>query len=440
MSWVHLSLAYRRFEKLIHQLPIDMKNTAPVLLLVLALTLAPTLAAQTNWTRQTPVVEDVTWNSVAFADADHGVVVGADGRIMRTTDGGSTWSDVRGSTGSKLSRVRFHSATNGHAVGDGGLLLRTTDAGATWSTVDAGTPQGLFDVWFFNDTHGMVAGQAGLLRATTDGGATWTARATGFANNNVYSITFATDSIGWICGNAGKIARTLNGGRTWNGQTSPITNRGLQSIAAASPTVVTCVGESGTLLHTRDGGRTWVSKGPWVSVPISSYYLSGVAHLDTNRVIVVGWQGLIVTSTDGGTTWPVEIVPDDQNLQGIHFVSERIGSICGWRNSVYRSTNGGGILSREAPPAASTITALAVHPQPARTGAQLTLSATLARAGAVRVSLHDLMGREVLARDLVAEAPGAFARTLGLGMLPPGVYVVRMAVGASLRAVPIVVR
>jgi photosystem II stability/assembly factor-like uncharacterized protein len=58
-----------------------------------------------------------------------GTAVGADGTILRTTDGGSTWITQTSGTTNYLIGVSFTDAMTGTAVGADGTILRTTTGG-----------------------------------------------------------------------------------------------------------------------------------------------------------------------------------------------------------------------------------------------------------------------------------------------------------------------
>jgi photosystem II stability/assembly factor-like uncharacterized protein len=85
---------------------------------------------------------------IAFADARHGWVVGIHGAILATADGGRTWTPQHSGTECDLRDVAFTDAHQGIVVGNsmhvvdgdwecatlnGSVILRTTDGGATWT-------------------------------------------------------------------------------------------------------------------------------------------------------------------------------------------------------------------------------------------------------------------------------------------------------------------
>jgi photosystem II stability/assembly factor-like uncharacterized protein len=55
--------------------------------------------------------------------------VGVGGTIVRTTDGGATWTPQASGTTNILHGVSFVDANTGTAVGDSGTILRTDTGG-----------------------------------------------------------------------------------------------------------------------------------------------------------------------------------------------------------------------------------------------------------------------------------------------------------------------
>ena len=63
--------------------------------------------------------------------------MGEHGTVLRTGDGGLTWTTVGVPTREDLTAVWFTDATNGWIVGDGEAMLHTVDVGTTWTTTVA---------------------------------------------------------------------------------------------------------------------------------------------------------------------------------------------------------------------------------------------------------------------------------------------------------------
>jgi len=88
-----------------------------------------------QWHWQNPFPQGNTLRGASFVDANTGTVVGDYGTIVRTTDGGNSWTVQASGTTQDLWAVSFTDANNGTAVGGtigGSTILRTTDGGDTW--------------------------------------------------------------------------------------------------------------------------------------------------------------------------------------------------------------------------------------------------------------------------------------------------------------------
>lgn len=70
---------------------------------------------------------------VYFINLTTGWVVGCDGTILYTDNGGETWQRQNSGVFNCLHGVVFVNAKEGWAVGDG-IILHTTDGGVPWTT------------------------------------------------------------------------------------------------------------------------------------------------------------------------------------------------------------------------------------------------------------------------------------------------------------------
>src|SRR5687767_6755748 len=111
---------------------------------------------------------------MSFPSTDVGYLLSADGRVLRTADGGRSFSQrtaVPGDQGLALS-LMFRNESNGVAVTAGGNIFRTVNGGEDWTREFDGNPP-LNDV-LFRENYGVAVGDGGAFLASSDGGDTWT--------------------------------------------------------------------------------------------------------------------------------------------------------------------------------------------------------------------------------------------------------------------------
>ena len=173
-----------------------------------------------------------TWNPInntvggiyQFVDANNGWMIGSAinnvggstlNNIYRTTDGGSTWSGQTSNIGN-ANALYFSDLLHGWIVGNNGLILKTIDGGTNWTTVTnaALTSQFRSKAVFFLDANTGWIGTGNentegvgsqLILATKDGGSTWTTQSTP-VTNSIFSISFWDANNGWFTSNRGQIA------------------------------------------------------------------------------------------------------------------------------------------------------------------------------------------------------------------------------------------
>ena len=148
---------------------------------------------------------------------------GAHPRLVRTTDGGATWTECQfGELGyGQVYDVHFLDPLNGWAAGidSEGLgghegLFRTTDGGLTWEYqwLFPYPPQLLRTVHFTSPTDGIAMGGFGLTYATDDGGATWHLCMRACIDDAVDSLSFLDDQTGYAVTSMGAVLKTTVGG------------------------------------------------------------------------------------------------------------------------------------------------------------------------------------------------------------------------------------
>ena len=147
---------------------------------------------------------DVALTSVSFVDDRQGWAVGHWGVILRTADGGETWtlqrSDIR--TDRPLFAVNFVDARRGVAVGLWSLVLVTADGGAHWQEVTMPVPEGakkadLNLLALFADARGRIfaAAEKGMVLRSDDEGLHWSYLSTGYKGSLWTSVATADGTL-----------------------------------------------------------------------------------------------------------------------------------------------------------------------------------------------------------------------------------------------------
>lgn len=130
-----------------------------------------------HWT-QSPSPADETLTRVRFTDAQHGWVLGYDGLLMHSDDGGAHWQIklFNPKWGKPWYDLHFSDAEHGWLVGANGAMKKTDDGGQTWTDVDASVLQdqpNLYNLVQLGDGTLMLAGERGFMARSTDAGASW---------------------------------------------------------------------------------------------------------------------------------------------------------------------------------------------------------------------------------------------------------------------------
>lgn len=249
-----------------------------------------------------------SWKAVAHPSPDLIVVVGDSaellmmdenfneffkrkGLMLRSADGGATWSAYRSDSNKQYGGISMCSPEHGvilqwhipnryneapGLIGDS--LLRTTDGWQSWTSV--GLPAGVRAcrqvVCVQPDVYMLLVYDMGLKKyvvlRTTDGGATW--QKSGGIPDGLEKMTFVDPMRGWAAGGIGSsvsgrtrdiVAHTLDGGMTWTIQhdlETVLDAGGLTDIDFADADNGIATGRQAKILRTRDGGATWVREFP----------------------------------------------------------------------------------------------------------------------------------------------------------------------------------
>jgi len=217
--------------------------------------------------------------SVSAVDTDTAWAVGANGLILHTTDRGERW--VRQGAGQvppvELDGVYAADAYHAWVVGENepgkeyGTILRTTDGGKTWSKVPyAITHTSSPSACYLITVHGYgpntvwAVGRDQVIHVSvTSAGIRAVDRTPQFGDYDINGVFAVSRKILWTVGDGSVVYRSVNGGRGWK-ERSPQGAGYVFRVSALDghSAWVTTGGYSGhgQILYTADGGRSWTSQ------------------------------------------------------------------------------------------------------------------------------------------------------------------------------------
>lgn len=236
--------------------------------------------------------------------------------IIKSTDGGQTWSRISDSIGVYQYRSVASLAINpansnvlyaGTAGRFGGSLYKSADGGATWRELtghkylESGVISLAIDPAHTRTVYAGTAGRGDVLKST-DAGQTW--RLTGLQETNtlIHDLLINPQSPGEIYAAYGELSRSRDGGDTWErferGLPKQMEAVGLEG--AGSLFLSATYKDTGGIYEWSPGDSTWIRIG--IDALKQSYYYSVMEFSEANGKLYVGMEnGLYVKDLGRGT-------------------------------------------------------------------------------------------------------------------------------------------
>ncbi len=247
----------------------------------------------------------------------------------------------------QLNWVHFLDSSKGFIVGNNGSVYKTTDGGGSWSysVVDPLNTVDLFCVTFSNDSLGWISGRYGSIFSTTNGGVTWKTESTFseiFGGYYLTQIQFINKANGWLVGSSPYIYNTSSSGKGWCVTPSGF-NSIFQKIQMVNAQIGYANGSSGSAAKTVDGGTTWQPLQTGITETFNSIFFN-----NASAGFMIGTEGAIIKTTNGGEVWNKYPNSPKEYLSAIRFATDSIGWIVGANGSIYKTTNAGSVWSKES--------------------------------------------------------------------------------------------
>jgi len=293
-----------------------------------------------RWTLLTWPSTDHIAGALAIAPSDPQVVYVVGTSMLRSADGGTTWTDMAPVTEAASVWVDPGDA-NTLLVGGLDGVYRSTDGGASWQPVATVAVNDVVTTLMPDPAvpHRFWAGTsaAGLFRSD-DGGSTWHSDSTGLpAKRSVEGITFS--SAGALCAvTQFGVFRRAPTAASWTPSSNGVTGSQVNSLAyAPSDSAVLYAGLQGQgLFRSADGGTSWSYAG------LRGQDVSSVAVSPTRASTI--WAATLTSirrSTDGGVTWVKQFAVPAPTAVAVAPSSPSTLYVTTFQNGVYRSADGG---------------------------------------------------------------------------------------------------
>ena len=283
----------------------------------------------------TPLEPGFRPNDLSFLDETTGYVVGPDGAIARTRDGGESWVRLETSITTSIEAVDFLNERVGVVAGASAAVGLTFDGGESWQVYSfLDEPREVPDGTYWLDmtdpsvlarrnlrsAHAhdadtfIVAGEYGLVYRTTDGGRSWEDISI-VSPQTMYGIDTTADGTIFVAGGMGladntNVLRSVDGGRSWRELHGDLGNpAGGISVAETGRIIVTGAAfffadEFGDRLRRLPdllGAMVWEGTvGYWGAAEIDehgAWILQGSGFSDDGRGVSV------LSSVDAGESW-----------------------------------------------------------------------------------------------------------------------------------------
>jgi photosystem II stability/assembly factor-like uncharacterized protein len=243
------------------------------------------------------------------------LVNGERGRIFYSDDLAVTWKQSSTPVLAALTSMAFVNEKIGIAVGHRGVIMKTTDGGISWKNVkvESDNPQAILNVWM-NGRRGIAVGAYGNYLETVDEGDTWIRRRVIDKDFDLHLNAVVADQSMPIllAGESGTIAKYSEKTNHWDKLDSPYEGTYFGGIRLRSG-VILLHGMRGVVYRTVDSGKNWKK------IELKNYQgaVQSAVQLKDGSVLLVGAAGLVAISKDNGASFAVKQTQERRHISHV---------------------------------------------------------------------------------------------------------------------------
>ncbi len=414
-----------------------------------------TIDAGDSWNLQNNEFANDLYSLSAVGDLC--VAVGATGTIVRSSNGGNSWSSTPHSFSYfDMMAIKASNASNIVGINSYNFVV-SYNGGANWETYDLPFAPA-HAMFFLNSMTGWVITSGSSISRTITGGVTWEKRSIPMSAP-VNSIFFINDQTGWATTDNG-IYKTLNSGINWTNYVDPNFFLEYDEITFTNElTGWVSADDNLSIVKTTNGGINWFSlgKNQWNAMAmhflnsqtgwIATYShfrrttnggttwdsISGVNDIIDMQFVnsLTGWaaasslpsrvSGKIYRTTDGGFNWITQYSSPYNNFRAVSFINENTGWAVGSYGSILKTTTGGNVfISQTSTEIPEKFSLNQNYPNPFNPTTNIKFD--IHKQGIATLKVFDLIGKEM--ETLVDEqlSVGTFEITFNATSLPSGIY------------------
>lgn len=184
-------------------------------------------------------------------------------------------------------------------VGADGKIIKSSDFGETWIVQEVPVDFHLQDISAWDNNRAVVVGNEGVILTTNNGGVTWENVQVPLneVTNKLLNVETFKNGEAWAVGAFGMILKTNDYGQNWNLMNKP-EDFIINGITKVNDDTYLAVGEFGIILKTSNNGEDWYLVDSGIETSLTS-----VDFNEKGEGIAVGLEGIILLSKDYGDTW-----------------------------------------------------------------------------------------------------------------------------------------
>lgn len=266
---------------------------------------------------QAEVPVSVSLTAVHFVDETNGWVVGHDGVILNSRDGGRSWQkQLDGFQVNQMVVDHYRQQLEkANAQADEDLEIIEMALEDAEAALQEGPSRPFLDVQFIGQRHGWAIGSYGLLFETVDGGETWVPRMERLENpDGLHLNTMLQTHRGelMIAGEAGLLFRSSDNGQSWQLLESPYDGSFYTLTELMPSQALLVMGLRGRGFRSDDRGESWIELDMATRATLTS-----ALQLDSGELIAAGSSGNLSVSHDGGRQFRSRIQQGRRSYSGL---------------------------------------------------------------------------------------------------------------------------